>query len=81
MNVIPFVPYDDGEARWRYRVMKWKAALPLHYRSGVRAVHDYAEYLSGRRDRDFIVAANNRAIDAMISIYDICCDEEMKRII
>jgi hypothetical protein len=71
----------DDAAYWRHTVAKWKAALPLHYQLGVQAVADYAEYQAGRRDLDFVVEANRRAVDTMVLLYDLCANDDERKLI
>ena len=69
----------DDAAYWRHTLAKWRAALPLHYQLGVRVVANYAEIKLGRRDLDFVVEANRRAIDLMVLLYDLCANDDERK--
>jgi hypothetical protein len=59
----------------------WKRRFTFCYPDIVQAHADYAEWKRGRCDLDFVVAANERAISALVEIYDMYAhDTERKRL-
>src|SRR5262245_45742136 len=61
------------------QLAKWKRRFPLHYDYVVQAFADDAQHRRGRRDLDFVLACNKRAISALVEIYDIYCLNEAER--
>jgi hypothetical protein len=63
----------------KQRIANWKAALPLHHWSVVRSVDDYIAYKLGRRDLDFVIEAERRAIEGLIVLYDLVATDDEKK--
>jgi hypothetical protein len=45
----------------------------------MRTLDDYIAYKRGRRDLDFIVAASDRAIEGLCSLYDIAATPDERK--
>jgi len=64
-----------------HQLAKWQRRFPFHYDCFVQAVADDAQQRRGRRDLDFVLACNRRAIQLMVEVYDLYCHEsERKRL-
>jgi hypothetical protein len=64
-----------------HQLASWQRRFPFCYPDVVQAHADHAEYKRGRCDLDFVLAANKRAIYALVEIYDLYShDNERKRL-
>jgi hypothetical protein len=64
-----------------YTLASWQRRFTFCYPDVVQAHADLAEWKRGRCDLDFVLAANKRAIYALVEIYDLYShDWQRKRI-
>jgi hypothetical protein len=64
-----------------HQLANWQRRFPFHYDCFVQLVADDAQQRRGRRDLDFVLACNKRAINLLVEVYDLYCHEgERKRL-
>lgn|SRR5215469_1466177 len=72
-EVIPLIP--------PHTLASWQRRFQFCYSDVVQAHADFSEAKRGRCDLDFVLAANKRAISALVEIYDLYShDAERKRL-
>ena len=54
-----------------HQLASWQRRFKFCYSDVVQAHADQAEWKRGRCDLDFVIAANKRAIYALVEIYDL----------
>ena len=83
-DIIPLVPQTSAlpsaDEPLEETLARWKEALPLLHGNIERTIADAKEYINGRRDLDFLVAAESRAIDGMVALYDLAADEDYRKV-
>jgi len=83
-DIIPLVPQTSAlpsaDEPLEETLARWKEALPLLHGNIERTIADAKEYINGRRDLDFLVAAESRAIDGMVALYDLAADEDGRKV-
>jgi hypothetical protein len=62
-----------------HQLAKVKARFKLHYPDFIQMVADDAQARRGRRDLEFVLACNRRAIQTLVEIYDMSCLDEWER--
>ena len=83
-DIIPLVPPSivppPADEPLEETLARWKEALPLLHGNIVRTIADAKEYINGRRDLDFLVAAETRAIEGLVALYDLAADEDGRKV-
>src|SRR5262245_28022006 len=84
-DVIPLVPQSSivlpsADEPIAETLARWKAALPLLHWSIKRTIADAIQYINGRRDLNFLVAAEQHAIEGMVALYDLAADDDYRKV-
>jgi hypothetical protein len=84
-DVIPLVPQTSivlppADEPIEETLARWEAALPLHHGNIERTIADAIQYIHGRRDLNFLVAAEQHAIEGMVVLYDLVADHHYRKV-